>query len=98
MSVDPGVLPYLAILCAVVGAGQFLAGVWQFNQADNAKKFVGCVLQGGGLGLMGMAAVLYFAQQYDWAFIAGLVVMGAGSLGGSLSGLRFAKKQGKMPQ
>ena len=98
MSVAPDVLFYMTIFVPLVGAVEFLLGVWQFNQADNAKKFVGCVLQGSGLGFMAAGAVFYLAKGFDWALLAGLGVMVCGSMGGSLSGIRFAKKQRGLSQ
>jgi hypothetical protein len=94
MSIEPDVLFYMPILFAVLGAGVFLLGVWQLNQADNMKKFVGCVLQGSGLGVMGASAIFYFAKGYDWAFIAVVAVVGICSTFGALSGFPFLKAQG----
>jgi hypothetical protein len=84
----------LAILGAVMGVGQLCYGVWLLGQAEPSKKFVGYVMQAGGLGWLGAAATFYFASGYDWALIAGLGVLFAASSIGAVNGMRYMKTQG----
>jgi hypothetical protein len=61
------------------------------NQDAITRALMSCVLQGGGLGFMACAAVCYFANQYEWAFMAAAGVFIIGSMSGSLAGF-FAVK------
>ena len=95
MSVEPDVLNYMSILVGVVGAVEFVLGVWLKGQADKNKKFTGSILRGSGLGFVAAGAIFHFAAGYDWALIAGLAAAGVGSTTGALTGVRFVKAQGE---
>jgi hypothetical protein len=107
---DPQTLQIFAYIAAAVGLGQFVGGVVLGRPADNSKQLVSasnspdaskqlvsCVLQGGGIGLMAWAAICYFANAYDWAFMAGLGAFAVGSSSGSFAGMRAMKARGTSP-
>jgi hypothetical protein len=59
------------------------------------RPLLSAVLQGGGIGLMALAAISYFASQYEWAFMVGLGAMMVCSSLGSLAGFRAMKARGQ---
>jgi hypothetical protein len=91
---DPMAMQYFAAIAAVLGIGELIYGVTLLRSAENPKKLLGCVMQGGGMGWLAAAAISYLARMFDWAFMAAIVAAIAGSGIGTLIGVRSFKAVG----
>jgi hypothetical protein len=94
MGLDPATLQIFAVIAAVMGVGQLFYGVSLLRSAEASKQMVGCVMQGGGMGWLVAAAIVYLARTQEWAFLAALGAILAGSGIGTLTGARRMKARG----